>query len=69
MVTSILKTPEEVYPDVASSLVPIFFLNGIRIKEDDREFWRSVEERRKRPDENGALIYTTISEGGTPSSD
>lgn len=43
---AVLRKVEERYPFVATSLIPVFYPGGLRIKEEDRSFWEEAEYRR-----------------------
>lgn len=38
-VSKVLQRTEDRYPMVGSSLVPVFFHGGLRIKPEDQDFW------------------------------
>jgi hypothetical protein len=52
-VYDVLKRIEELYPLVGTSLIPVFYTGGTRIKEIDREFWKKAQQLRKTSAEDG----------------
>lgn len=42
-VSKVLRRTEERYPLVGSSLVPVFFPGGMRIKNAEKDFWANAE--------------------------
>ncbi|KAK2814561.1 hypothetical protein FQN49_008152 [Arthroderma sp. PD_2] len=46
-VVKVLRKTEERYPLVGSSLIPIFFPAGLRIKDSESVFWEMANQRRK----------------------
>jgi len=53
---TVLKKTEEKYPMVGTSLVPIFFTRGPRVKGNDLGFWQSALESRLAPKLYGTRI-------------
>ncbi|KAI3390534.1 hypothetical protein diail_9272 [Diaporthe ilicicola] len=46
-VSKVLQKTEERYPMVGSSLVPVFFSGGLRIRPEERDFWAKAEDIRE----------------------
>ncbi len=45
-VLKVLKMTEQKYPFVGTSLIPVFFPGGMRVQDEEIEFWREAQERR-----------------------
>lgn len=55
-VAAVLKRVEEKYPTVGTSLVPIFFPGGLRVKGEDLTFWQSALRSQQEPNRYGTRI-------------
>jgi len=56
-VAAVLKEVESKYESVGTSLVPVFFPGGLRVKsEEDIEFWREAQDKRMNPNNWGTRI-------------
>ncbi|PKS08374.1 hypothetical protein jhhlp_005318 [Lomentospora prolificans] len=55
-VASVLKKVEEKYPMAGTSLVPIFFPGGLRVKDEDLTYWRKAINDRMAPNRYGTRI-------------
>ncbi|KAH6627466.1 hypothetical protein F5144DRAFT_273344 [Chaetomium tenue] len=55
-VAAVLKRLEQTYPTVGTSLVPVFFPGGLRVKGDDLSFWQAALKSRLAPNRYGTRI-------------
>lgn len=56
-VADVLKEVESKYEFVGTSLVPVFFPGGLRVKsEEDIQFWREAQGKRMNPNNWGTRI-------------
>lgn len=46
-VSQVLRKTEDRYPLVGSSLVPVFFPGGMRIRQEEKEFWARASRNRE----------------------
>lgn len=55
-VAAVLKRLEQNHPTVGSSLVPVFFPGGLRVKGDDLKFWQSALKSHLAPNRYGTRV-------------
>jgi hypothetical protein len=55
-VADVLKMVEQNHPFVGTSLLPIFFPGGLRVKDKDINFWQEAKEKRLRPNRYGTQV-------------
>lgn len=55
-VADILKELEQKHQFVGTSLLDIFFPGGLRVRDDDIEFWLQAKEARRSPNKYGTLV-------------
>ena len=62
-VQGVLKTLEERYPLVGTSLLSVFFPGSMRVKQEEVPFWRDAMNKRMAPNEYGFRIDALPPEG------
>jgi hypothetical protein len=55
-VADVLKEIEVKHPFVGTSLLPVFFPGGLRVKDGDVEFWFKAKEARSLPNKYGTQV-------------